>query len=67
VSATTLSDIQRLRQSEYGGGSIAVILIKTGTVNVDTIEKLEGWAAHYYGLTANLPSGHPYKTSPPYK
>lgn len=29
-------------------------------------QKYEGWAAHYYGLTARLPSGHPYKAAPPY-
>jgi hypothetical protein len=28
-------------------------------------EKIEGWAAHKYGLTANLPGGHTYKTSAP--
>lgn len=25
-------------------------------------QKLEGWAAHKYGLTDNLPADHPYKT-----
>lgn len=29
------------------------------------IDKLMGWAAHKYGLTANLPAGHPYKTLAP--
>lgn len=29
------------------------------------IEKYEGWAAHRYGKTASLPSGHPYKSAPP--
>ena len=28
-------------------------------------QKLEGWAAHKYGLTENLPDEHPYKTLVP--
>ena len=28
-------------------------------------EKLEGYLAHRWGLTANLPAGHPYKATPP--
>jgi hypothetical protein len=30
------------------------------------IDKLFGYLAHRWGLTANLPGGHPYKTTPPY-
>lgn len=29
------------------------------------IDKIFGWAAHKYGLTASLPSNHPYKTKAP--
>jgi len=28
-------------------------------------QKIEGYLAHEYGLEANLPSSHPYKSSPP--
>lgn len=28
--------------------------------------EMEGWFAHQFGLTANLPSDHPYKVDPPY-
>lgn len=28
-------------------------------------QRLEGWAAHYYALQANLPPGHPYAEHPP--
>jgi hypothetical protein len=41
------------------------IIIMSSVPPLSTIEKLEGWAAHYYGLTANLPAGHPYKTVGP--
>lgn len=33
--------------------------------STNDIDKIFGWAAHNYGLTANLPSGHPYKNNPP--
>ena len=29
-------------------------------------QKLEGYLAHKWGLTANLPADHPYKLTPPY-
>lgn len=29
------------------------------------IDRLFGWAAHEFGLTAKLPAGHPYKTTAP--
>lgn len=45
---------------------IAAILLGNTALTTDDRQKLEGWAAHKYGLTANLPSDHPYKTAPPY-
>lgn len=41
------------------------IIVMSSVPSLSIIEKLEGWAAHYYGLTANLPSGHPYKSAAP--
>jgi hypothetical protein len=40
---------------------IAVPVVTTSTVR----QKLEGYLAHKWGLTANLPAGHPYKTVGP--
>jgi len=45
-------------------GQIAAIVIATNPSLTD-LQKLEGWAAHKYGLTANLPADHPYKTAVP--
>lgn len=45
---------------------LAAIIISNVAPAGGEVEKLEGWAAHKYGLTANLPGGHPYKTNPPY-
>ena len=40
-------------------------LIVVSTQSVDTRQRTEGYLAHKWGLTANLPSNHPYKTNPP--
>ena len=43
----------------------ATAVISNTTPSDGDIDKLFGWAAHKYGLTASLPSGHPYKTIAP--
>lgn len=45
--------------------SLIAMIVGNTLPTSDEREKLEGWAAHKYGLTANLPSGHPYKTLVP--
>ena len=45
---------------------LAALIVGTGALSVSDAERLEGWAAHEFGLAANLESGHPYKTTPPY-
>ncbi len=47
-------------------GDIYEILI-TGTLTTDQRRQIEGYLAHKWGLTANLPTGHPYKNTPPKK
>ena len=45
---------------------LAAVTIGDGTVPSQTeIDKMFGWAAHRYALTALLPVAHPYKNSPP--
>lgn len=46
-------------------GDIACVMAGTVVPSAAEIQKLFGWAAHKYGLTANLPMNHPYKTVPP--
>ena len=43
-------------------GGLAEVLIQPSLADV---ERIEGYLAHEWGLTAVLPSGHPYKSSPP--
>ena len=46
-------------------GGIAEIIWTDKSLPDFEREKLEGYLAHKWGLEANLPSGHPYKSSPP--
>jgi len=57
------------RQQEatfYGSKNIAEIIGCPSNVSNTTFQQLKGYLAHRWGLTANLPSDHPYKVSPPY-
>ena len=50
-----------------GGGSAThyeVVVLPTIPTDQER-EKLEGYLAHKWGLTANLPDGHPYKNAAP--
>ncbi|WP_324730964.1 hypothetical protein [Pseudomonas paeninsulae] len=44
---------------------LACTVLSNSLPSAQDIDKLFGWAAHKYGLTANLPGGHPYKTVAP--
>jgi len=46
-------------------GYIGELLIFDYQLSTAGRQELEGYLAHKWGLTANLPGGHPYKTSPP--
>tara|TARA_B100000424_G_scaffold181773_1_gene140655 strand:- start:530 stop:754 length:225 start_codon:yes stop_codon:yes gene_type:complete len=37
----------------------------TGGTDISDVEKAEGYLAHKWGLTGNLPVTHPYKSSAP--
>jgi hypothetical protein len=44
---------------------IAEIIIANAAIQTSVRQKIEGYVAHKWGLTANLPAGHPYKTVGP--
>jgi hypothetical protein len=46
-------------------GLVGEFLIVSGTLSQSEREKIEGYLAHKWGFTANLPSAHPYKTVAP--
>lgn len=41
------------------------ILIFRSALSTADRQKVEGYLAHKWGIAANLPAGHPYKSSPP--
>jgi uncharacterized repeat protein (TIGR02543 family) len=49
----------------YLGAKIAEIIMVTGPVNAADRERFEGYLAHKWSLTDNLPPAHPYKTEAP--
>lgn len=51
--------------SNYNGDIHELLLIHSGDLELADIEKIEGYLAHKWEITANLPSDHPYKTTPP--
>jgi hypothetical protein len=57
------SRIGRDRSVDYGhfDGDFAEILIFNTSLSDDYISEIEGYLAHKWGLTALLPSNHPYK------
>ena len=47
------------------GGDIGELLVLPYIATVDSVQRVEGYLAHKWGLTANLPSDHPYRWMPP--
>ena len=63
-------NIFRNRGSQtYGGKLFEFIAAQgqpgTGSGNKMYIEKAEGYLAHKWGMTSNLPVSHPYKNTAP--
>jgi hypothetical protein len=49
----------------YSNIETAEIVVLTSAADTTTRQKIEGYLAHKWGLTANLPNDHPYKTVGP--
>lgn len=52
--------------AEYWHGTIGEVVICSTTLSTTDRQRIEGYLAWKWGLTANLPSNHPYKIVPPY-
>ena len=61
---TTNGLIGKTYSNEYLQGGINEIIICKTNLSQSNKEKIEGYLAHKWGLTASLPSNHPYKTTP---
>ena len=54
-----LNDYQNNADSDWGEAIFVEDATQTNS------EKIEGYLAHKWGLTSDLPSSHPYKTTAP--
>lgn len=52
-------------EASYFSGVLGEFIIINGVLSNSQRQKLEGYAAHKWGVSANLPGGHPYGTTPP--
>jgi hypothetical protein len=46
-------------------GDFCELVVLNEEASTNTRQRIEGYLAHKWGLTANLPSGHPYRNLPP--
>lgn len=51
--------------TNYLDGKVAEVIVYKDYAPVDIRQKTEGYLAHKWGLTANLPGDHPFKINPP--
>ena len=64
---TTINTLGRDFQgvTQFADGRIPEIVVASSLLSTTDRQKLEGYLAWKWGLEANLPAGHPYKTTPP--
>jgi uncharacterized repeat protein (TIGR02543 family) len=65
VGTTTGFSIGSVESANYWDGPIAEVIVFPNALSTSERQKLEGYLAHKWGLTSNLPVGHPYKTFAP--
>lgn len=68
LGVTTLNQVRigaRVGVGQYWDGAIGSVLAMAENPTDAMHEKIEGFIAHQYKLTNNLPALHPYKTNPP--
>ena len=51
--------------ADFLGGELAEFIIIDATLSSSEQQSIEGYLAHKWGLTGNLPATHPYKSSKP--
>jgi hypothetical protein len=64
MAGTVSMDIGVFSSQPWVGPISEIVLTSTALSTTDR-QKLEGYLAHKWGLTANLPGDHPYKTTAP--
>jgi len=57
----TVGRLRYQSSAQYFIGHVHEIIWIRQSLNLATRQRIEGYLAHKWGLTANLPAGHPYK------
>lgn len=65
VSPAQVIGKYRTNDTNFGAMDLAELVVGTSGGEMFERQRLEGYLAHKWGLTANLPAGHPYKVNPP--
>lgn len=65
TTSSTISKLTVLGPSNPFVGAINELIVLNSYISDTNREKLEGYLAHKWGLTNNLPSNHPYKNNTP--
>ncbi|MEA9355048.1 Ig-like domain-containing protein [Bacteriovorax sp. PP10] len=57
----------RYRNADVGwmSGTLGEFIVTNGVASTLNRQRLEGYSAHKWGVSTNLPAGHPYLTTPP--
>lgn len=61
----TVGRLRYQASAQYFVGHVHEIIWIRQSLDLTTRQKIEGYLAHRWGFTANLPSDHPYKTAVP--
>jgi len=64
-TASTITVGNNAENTQALNGNIAELLVVTPDPSIDTRQRIEGYLAHKWDLTANLPSDHPFKSAAP--
>ena len=62
VQANNFSNDRNIN-GRYANGDLAELIIYNKAFVLEEVQMVEGYLAHKWGLTGDLPSSHPYKTS----
>jgi hypothetical protein len=58
-------NLTSVTERNYKGGAVGEWIVIPSEIDNALAEKLEGYLAHKWGLTASLPNDHPYKSTAP--
>jgi hypothetical protein len=65
TNSSSIIGASKAGTADFFTGYIAEMVLLPSNVATNVRQQIEGYLAHKWGLTANLPSTHPYKTNAP--